>query len=65
VISQVQDYLGNKLNSLTFKPSLVHRIDRDTSGLLLIGKKKEMLTRLVEDFKDHKKVTKIYYALVL
>lgn len=65
VISQVQDYLGNKLNSLTFKPSLVHRIDRDTSGILLIGKKKEMLTRLVEDFKDHKKVTKIYYALVL
>lgn len=40
LIAQVQDYLGEKLNSLTFKPSLVHRIDRDTSWILLIAKKK-------------------------
>lgn len=65
VISQVQDYLWNKLNSLTFKPSLVHRIDRDTSWILIIWKKKDILTKLVEDFKDHKKVKKTYYALVL
>jgi 23S rRNA pseudouridine955/2504/2580 synthase len=65
VISQVQDYLWNKLNSLTFKPSLIHRIDRDTSWVLMIGKKKEMLTRMVNDFKDHKKVKKTYYAIVL
>ncbi len=64
VIAQVQDYLWNKLNSLTFKPSLVHRIDRDTSGILLIGKKKDILTRLVADFKEHTKVKKIYYAIV-
>lgn len=63
VIEQVQDYLGEKLNSLTFKPSLVHRIDRDTSGILLIAKTKPLLTRLVNDFKDHKKVTKTYVAL--
>lgn len=65
IISQVQDYLWNKLNSLTFKPSLVHRIDRDTSGILIIWKKKDILTKLVEDFKNHKKVKKIYYTLVL
>lgn len=65
IISQIQDYLWNKLNSLTFKPSLVHRIDRDTSGILIIWKKKDILTRLVEDFKNHKKVKKIYYAIVL
>lgn len=65
VISQVQDYLWNKLNSLTFKPSLVHRIDRDTSWILIIWKKKDILTKLVNDFKDHKKVKKIYYAIVL
>ena len=65
IIAQVQDYLWDKLNSLTFKPSLVHRIDRDTSGILLIAKKKDILVKLVWDFKDHKKVKKTYFALVL
>lgn len=65
LIAQVQDYLWDKLNSLTFKPSLVHRIDRDTSWILLIAKKKDILTKLVWDFKDHKKVKKTYYAIVL
>lgn len=65
VIAQVQDYLWDKLNSLTFKPSLIHRIDRDTSWILMIWKKKEMLTRLVNDLKDHEKVKKTYYAVVL
>jgi 23S rRNA-/tRNA-specific pseudouridylate synthase len=36
---------------LTFKPSLIHRIDRDTSGILMIAKKKDILTKLVNDFK--------------
>jgi 23S rRNA-/tRNA-specific pseudouridylate synthase len=61
----VQDYLGDKLNSLTFKPSLIHRIDRDTSGILMIAKKKDILSRLVNDFKSHEKVKKTYYAIVL
>jgi len=65
LIIQIQDYLWDKLNSLTFKPSLIHRIDRNTSWLLLIWKKKDILTRLVDDFKDHKKVKKTYYAIVL
>lgn len=65
IISQVHDYLWDKLNSLTFKPSLIHRIDRETSWILLIWKKKEILTKLVWDFRDHKKVKKTYYAIVL
>ncbi len=65
LISQVQDYLWKKLNSLTFKPSLVHRIDRDTSWILLVAKKKWMLTKLVADLKDHEKIKKTYYAIVL
>ena len=63
LIDQVQDYLWEKLNSLTFKPSLVHRIDRDTSGILIIAKKKDILTKLVEDLKNHKKVKKTYLAI--
>jgi RluA family pseudouridine synthase len=65
IIFQVHDYLWENLNSLTFQPSLVHRIDRDTSGILLIAKKKDILTKLVKDFKEHTKIKKIYYALVL
>lgn len=64
VIAQVQDYLWEHYNSLTFKPSLVHRIDRDTSGALIIAKRKDILVRLVEDFKSHTKIDKTYYALV-
>lgn len=65
LINQVQDYLWDKLNSLTFKPSLIHRIDRDTSWILMIAKKKDILTRLVKDFKEHEKIKKTYYAIVL
>jgi len=65
VIAMIQDYLWDKLNSLTFKPSLIHRIDRDTSWILMIGKTKNMLMKLVSDLKDHKKVKKTYYAIVL
>lgn len=63
IIQQIQDYLWEKLNSLTFKPSLVHRIDRDTSGILMIAKKKDILSKLVEDFKNHKKIKKTYLAI--
>ena len=62
---QIQDYLWDKLNSLTFRPSLIHRIDRDTSWILMIAKKKDILTKLVSDFKGHEKVKKTYYAIVL
>lgn len=64
LIQQVQDYLGEKLNSLTFKPSLIHRIDRDTSGILMIAKKKQILSQLVSDFKKHSQIKKIYLAVV-
>lgn len=64
LIDQVQDYLGDKLNSLTFKPSLAHRIDRDTSWIVIIAKKKDILTRLVDDFKNHKNIRKFYLTVV-
>jgi len=50
LIEQVEDYYGGKLNSLTFKPSLIHRIDRDTSGIVMIAKQKSTLTELSNDF---------------
>jgi 23S rRNA pseudouridine955/2504/2580 synthase len=43
---------------------LVHRIDRDTSGLLLIAKKRSALRHLQAQFRE-KTVRKSYFALVM
>ncbi len=43
---------------------LVHRIDRDTSGILLIAKKRSALRKLQEQFRE-KTVQKYYFALVM
>lgn len=45
------------------RPGIVHRIDKDTSGLLLIAKNNKAHAILSEDFKD-KKVKRKYIALV-
>jgi 23S rRNA pseudouridine955/2504/2580 synthase len=42
---------------------LVHRIDRDTSGLLMISKKRSTLKRLQDDLRDGR-IRKTYTALV-
>src|SRR6056297_2317824 len=42
---------------------LVHRLDKDTSGILLIAKNKESLDHLQQQFKE-RSVTKKYLALV-
>jgi 23S rRNA pseudouridine955/2504/2580 synthase len=42
---------------------LVHRIDRDTSGLLLLAKKRSALTELHASFRNHQ-VRKTYLAIV-
>lgn len=39
--------LGDTYNSLSYKPSLVHRIDRDTSGCVMIAKEKKTLESLL------------------
>ena len=42
---------------------LAHRLDRETSGLLIIGKKRSALTRLHDQFRDGA-IDKRYFALV-
>lgn len=63
LIEQVQDYLGNTHDSLTFRPSLVHRIDRDTSGCILVAKKKDALEFLLNKLQNHQ-MKKIYHTIV-
>lgn len=64
IIDQVQDYLQGRHDSLTFRPALVHRIDRDTSGCLLVAKDKETLAYLLFELQSHS-IEKIYHAIVL
>lgn len=45
------------------RPGLVHRIDKDTSGLLVIAKTEDAMTHLAKQFFDHT-VERTYYALV-
>lgn len=69
------NYSGTLVNALTFhlnqlptmpgntgRPGLVHRIDKDTSGLLVIAKSEWAMTFLAKQFYDHS-ITRKYVAL--
>lgn len=45
------------------RPGLVHRIDKDTSGLLVIAKSDKTMTHLAKQFFDHS-IKRTYIALV-
>lgn len=45
------------------RPGLVHRIDKDTSGLLVIAKTEIAMNGLAKQFHDHS-IERTYYALV-
>jgi 23S rRNA pseudouridine955/2504/2580 synthase len=46
------------------KLELVHRLDRDTSGCIIIAKKYSILTYFHEQLREHK-IKKLYHALVV
>ena len=56
-------YLNNESLSKTIRPGLVHRLDKQTSGLIVITKTQKALRNLTRHFKQ-KLVEKRYYALV-
>lgn len=45
------------------RPGIVHRIDKDTSGLLVVAKNDQAHNRLAETWKKHD-IKRIYYAVV-
>jgi 23S rRNA pseudouridine1911/1915/1917 synthase len=70
------NYTGTLVNGLVYhfqqlptlpgndgRPGLVHRIDKDTSGLLLISKNERAMTWLARQFYEHT-ITRQYLALV-
>ena len=48
-----------------FVPGPAHRLDRNTSGLVVFGKNHESLTLLFDLFKNHDLINKHYLALVV
>ena len=48
---------------LVERPGIVHRLDKDTSGLLVVAKNKKAHANLSKQFKDHT-IDRVYYALV-
>lgn len=69
------NYTGTLVNALLFhfqqlpkysdemRPGLVHRIDKNTSGLILIAKSEDALVYLAKQFFDHS-ISRIYNAIV-
>ncbi|HCM43168.1 MAG TPA: RluA family pseudouridine synthase [Candidatus Omnitrophica bacterium] len=45
------------------RPGIVHRLDKDTSGLLVVAKNKQAHANLSKQFKDHT-IDRVYYAVV-
>ena len=60
-------YVDGMLEALRFerddKPRLVHRLDKDTSGILLLARSAKMATDLTRAFRD-RTTRKIYWAIV-
>jgi 23S rRNA pseudouridine1911/1915/1917 synthase len=70
------NWSGTLVNALTYhfqnlptlpnndgRPGLVHRIDKDTSGILVIAKSEAAMTHLAKQFFHHT-IERTYYALV-
>jgi RluA family pseudouridine synthase len=63
LIDLVKAYMSAKAQGRdTPDPVLVHRIDRDTSGIILIAKNKRVLRFLHTHFRDHQ-IDKKYFAV--
>ena len=65
LVNAVMYHCGSSLSSIngTIRPGIVHRIDKDTSGLLMIAKNDRAHESLAEQLRVHS-VTREYQALV-
>lgn len=65
LVNAIMNYCKDSLSGIggAIRPGIVHRIDKDTSGLLIIAKNDEAHINMSEQIKEHK-VKKTYIALV-
>ena len=65
LVNAIMYHMGDSLSSINgvIRPGIVHRIDKDTSGLLMIAKNDRAHESLAAQLKEHS-VTREYTALV-
>lgn len=65
LVNALMDYCGDNLSSINgvIRPGIVHRIDKDTSGVLVVAKSNEAHEKLSSMLKDHD-INRVYIALV-
>ena len=65
IVNALIKYNGRNLSNIgeNFRPGIVHRIDKDTSGLIVIAKNNFSHIGLSEQFKKHS-INRVYLAMV-
>lgn len=66
LVNALMYHCGESLSGIggVIRPGIVHRIDKDTGGLLVVAKNDVSHLALAEDIKEHK-VERVYEAIVL
>lgn len=64
VVNALLSYWGWNGEEASLRPGIVHRLDKDTSGVLLVAKNRTTLEALAEQFKS-RQVHKTYRAVVV
>lgn len=65
LVNAVLAHCGKQLSGINgvIRPGIVHRIDKDTSGILVIAKNDQAHIKLAEQLKEHS-MTRVYVAVV-
>ena len=65
LVNALMHYTNNQLSNLddNSRPGIVHRLDKDTSGILVIAKNNNVHINLAEQFKEHT-ISRRYKAIV-
>ncbi|MDC6483428.1 RluA family pseudouridine synthase [Candidatus Pelagibacter sp.] len=65
IVNALVNYDKNSLSTIgdKFRPGIVHRIDKNTSGLVVIAKNNETHENLSKQFSDHT-ITRVYQLLI-
>ncbi len=63
LVSGLMNRFGNLSNIDESRPGIVHRLDKDTSGLMIIAKNNEFYEKIIEEFKN-RLIEKKYLAFV-
>ncbi len=65
LVNALMHYTKNKLSNLndSSRPGIVHRLDKDTSGIVVVAKNNEVHIKLSEQFKNHS-ISRKYKAIV-